>query len=79
MTLKEVYASAKQHGRTDIVKFMEDMKRVGLKMRFYQGPFHWSGPAVVVSDLQEVLAATRVNCQWDNLGLDYIVYPRESL
>lgn len=60
---------------------MRDMKRAGLKskMRYYEGRFNWTGPAVVVSDIQEVLSHTKVKCQWDNMGKNFVVYPKQSI
>jgi hypothetical protein len=29
-----------------------------------------------VDDLQEALGVTTVHCQWDHMGLGWIVYPR---
>lgn len=79
MTLKETYQAAKDKGRDEIRRFMRDMRRAGLRMRHYRGRYFWEGPAVSTDSLQEVLSATKVKCQWDSLGLGYIVYPRQSL
>jgi hypothetical protein len=79
MTLKEIHRQAKAEGKQDICRFMRDVKRLGLRMQPYNGRFYWHGPAVSTDDLKEVLGATRVKCQWDNLGLGWIVYPRQSL
>lgn len=35
----------------------------------------YEGPAIIVGNIQEVLSNTKVKCQWDNMGFDYIVYP----
>jgi hypothetical protein len=57
--------------------FVEDMKRAGLEIdEDYRGRFFYQGPAVVVDDIQVAMSATKVKCQWDNLGKSYIVYPR---
>ncbi len=58
------------------LQFVEDMERAGLEVQHYRGRFYWEGPAVAVDDLQDALGATRVRCQWDHLGLGWIVYPR---
>jgi hypothetical protein len=82
MKLKEIYIKAGQQGKNEIRRFMRDMKRAGYKMQWYQGRFWWNGPAVETGngvDLQDILGATKVKCQWDNMGLDLIVYPIESL
>jgi hypothetical protein len=75
MTLKEIYQKAKQQNRTNVMRFMRDMKNAGIKMRHYYGRFFYEGPAVV-GDLDEILQATRAKCQWDRMGLEYVVYPR---
>ena len=81
MTLKEVWDKAREMGRKDVRRFMRDMKRAGLKskMRFYQGRNFWTGPAVVVGYLQEALSHTKVKCQWDRMGMGYVVYPHQSM
>lgn len=60
----------------DYLQFAQDMGEAGLDVRHYRGRFHWAGPAVVVDDLQDALSATRVRCQWDQMGLGWVVYPR---
>jgi hypothetical protein len=52
------------------------MRGAGLQVRRYRGRFHWEGPAVVVDDLQDALGVTTVHCQWDRMGLGWVVYPR---
>lgn len=58
-------------------KFVKDMEKAGLKVKHYHGRFFWKGPAVRCDDIQDVLSETKVKCQWDNLGLGYIVYPKQ--
>ncbi len=79
MDVEELMERARAAGKTDLCRFVEDMRAAGLKVRYYRGRFRWRGPAVAVADLQEALGATQVRCQWDHLGLDKVVYPRESL
>lgn len=81
MKLKEIYARADATGCKQICRFMLDMRKAGLKykMRHYRGRFFWEGPAVVVDNIQEVLSKTKVPCQWDNMAMSWIVYPKESL
>ena len=81
MTLKECWIKAREMGREDVRRFMRDMKRAGLKskMRYYQGRNFWTGPAVVVDDVQEALSHTAVKCQWDRMGKGSVVYPRQSI
>jgi hypothetical protein len=47
-----------------------------LPVKHYDGRFYWSGPSVIVDDLQDVLGATKVKCVWDELGSHFVVYPR---
>jgi len=81
MTLKECWDKACRDGLDDVRRFMRDMKRSGLKrkMRYYKGRSFWTGPAIVTDDLQAVLSATKVKCQWDNMGLEWVVYPCQSI
>ena len=59
-------------------RFCRDMEDAGLEVEHYHGRFYWEGPAVRVDDLQEALSETKVPCQWDDMGLGYIVYPNRS-
>ena len=59
-------------------QFCNAMKRAGLKVRHYHGRFFWQGPAVGVSHISEAMSKTRVECQYDQLGLGFIVYPIEK-
>lgn len=79
MKLKQLYKEAKENSKEDLCRFMRDMKRAKLKLRYYEGRWYWKGPAVVVGSIQDVLSNTKVRCQWDNMGVDYVVYPRQSL
>lgn len=69
----------------DHIQFVNDMWcrcdtiRHELEVRHYNGRFWWQGPAVAVDNLQDALSHTKVRCQWDNLGLGYIVYPVTSM
>jgi hypothetical protein len=76
--LDHLYQLAKQQGLHSIVQFMDDMKQAKLEMQYYAGRFFWKGPAVVVPNIQDVLHNTKVPCQWDNMGLDFVVYPKQS-
>ncbi len=81
MTLEECWDKARKMGYEDVRRFMRDMKRAGLKskMRYYEGRNVWTGPAVVVDDLQDALCHTKVKCQWDNMGMGFVVYPKQSI
>jgi len=59
-------------------KFVADMKKEGLEVKHYKGRYFWEGPAVSCNDLQDVMSATKVKVQWDQLGKGYIVYPVAS-
>ena len=61
---------------SDHVQFVHDMNESGLDVTHYRGRFYWVGPAVVVDDLQDALGATKVRCQWDQMGQGWVVYPR---
>lgn len=63
------------------VQFREDCEAAGMEVRDYHGRYFYQGPSVSTDEdgwptMQDVLRATTVNCQWDSLGFDYIVYPR---
>jgi hypothetical protein len=66
---------SKYYDNPDCVRFVKTMRKNGLKVQHYNGRFFWEGPAVVVRSIQDALSLTRVKCQWDSMGLDYIVYP----
>lgn len=65
-----------QWDHPDHSRFARDMKDAGLEVRPYRGRFFWEGPAVYVSDVRRALDATSVPCQYDHMGLDWVVYPR---
>jgi hypothetical protein len=59
--------------------FVTDMTTAGYKPFHYNGRFYYKGPAVTVdrNDLQDVIRATEVKLQWDEMGRDdVVVYPR---
>jgi hypothetical protein len=57
-------------------KFVKDMKKAGLEPYDYRGRFYYHGPAVNVDSIQDALSETKVKCQWDNMGLGFVVYPK---
>ncbi len=66
------------------VQFRADMQEAGFDVREYRGRFYYEGPAVETDRengpcLQEIQRATRVKVQYDNLGLDLIVYPTKTM
>ncbi len=59
-------------------QFTQDMEDAGFETEHYRGRFYWEGPAVRVdcrAAFQEIMQATDVPLQWDDLGLGWIVYP----
>jgi hypothetical protein len=62
-------------GHPQHIRFVRDMERASLRVQHYRGRFYWEGPAVVVDNLQDALGTTRVPCQWDHMGLGWVVYP----
>jgi hypothetical protein len=70
--------SFKQYSNPDCVKFVKDMKKNGKEVVHYHGRSFWEGPAVIFDNLQDGLSATRVKCQWDNMGNDFVTYPKEK-
>ena len=72
--------TANMYDNEDCKRFVEDMEEAGFsdELRHYNGRFYWKGPAVVVSNIQDALSNTKVKCQWDNMGLGFIVYPKAS-
>jgi hypothetical protein len=67
-----------KYDNTTCNKFVEDMEDAGMEVQHYNGRYFWEGPAVSCDNIQDVLSNTKVKCQWDQLGLGYIVYPRVS-
>lgn len=59
-------------------KFVKDMGKLGILTELYHGRYFWHGPAVRVRNLQDALSGTKVPCQWDNMGLEWIVYPKAN-
>jgi hypothetical protein len=62
-------------------RFRRDMQKAGYHIKEYRGRFFYEGPAVYTDErngptLQEVMSATRVPVQRDNLGLNWVVYPK---
>jgi hypothetical protein len=58
------------------LRFWRDMKNADLEPYDYRGRYFWHGPAVNVGDLQDALSHTKVPCQWDSMGMGWVVYPR---
>jgi hypothetical protein len=65
---------------TDYERFVKDMEKAGIEHRDeYHGRFYYVGPTVDCKDMdavEDVIRATKVRLNRDQLGLGYIVYPR---
>ena len=68
--------TADEYQKPNYIQFVEDMEDAGLTPWHYCGRFFFEGPAVDVDDLQDALSETKVPCQWDNMGLGWVVYPK---
>lgn len=79
MTLDELEIAAGEQNKADILKFMQDMRKAGLSLMFYQGRNFYKGPAVRVNMIQDGLSLTKVKCNYDNLGKGYVVHPYQGL
>lgn len=69
---------AKKQKLHDHEQFRIDMEEAGFKVEEYRGRFYWQGPSVEVDrdELQDVIRATKVKLQSDNMGRDgLVVYP----
>jgi hypothetical protein len=56
-------------------QFCDDMYTAGYEPTLYHGRWFYKGPAVVSDTIGEVMAVTTVECQSDNMGLGYVIYP----
>lgn len=77
--LNDVYASAKEQKKTQLCRFMRDMKRAGHKQRFIEDRAAWSGPAVLCDDVRAVLSDTNVPCLSVAKGDRFLVHPKQGL
>lgn len=71
-------SEVKKYTERNCIKFVKDMKKAGLEPYHYHGRYYWHGPAVTVKNVQLAFSATKVPCQYDQMGLGYVVYPRAS-
>lgn len=79
---EDVSFPEEENDKDNYDQFIEDMKNVGIEYEEYKGRFFYHGPAVRSHEKgfptrQDIIRATKVELQWDNMGLDFIVYPRE--
>jgi len=56
-------------------QFCVEMFNAGLPVFHYEGQYYWSGPAVKVKSIDEVLTVTKAPSIWDKLGDFFVVYP----
>jgi hypothetical protein len=58
-------------------EFVRDMKKAGFLPYHYRGRFSWEGPAVdfELSDKQFLIRSTKVQLQFDSMGLGGVAYP----
>ncbi|MEG4916306.1 hypothetical protein [Microcoleus sp. B7-D4] len=71
-----VMGTTNRYSEPEHRQFCLDMAAAQLPVTHYDGRFYWSGPSVIVGDLQDVLGATKVKCIWDEVGSRFVVYPR---
>ena len=60
-------------------KFVCDMEAAGIKWQHYGGRNYYSGPAAITGEgqnTQDIMSATQVKLQFDNMGKGYVYYPR---
>lgn len=58
--------------------FTDDLEAAGYQVEPYRGRFYYHGPAVRIAkdELQDVIRATSLPLQWDQLGKGLVVYPQ---
>lgn len=68
----------KRYKEPQIFAFVRDMLAAGLKDQIlhYNGRNLYTGPAVTAELMSDVMSRTSVRCEWDQLGLGVIVYPK---
>lgn len=81
LKLNAVYETAKEQNKRQLCRFMQDMRRAGLKQRVYHDKLTWSGPAVVCEEIEveSVLSQTNVPCLSVKKGHRFVVYPKQGL
>lgn len=75
--VKKAYDQAAKESNYTVIKFIEDAHMSGLKVWYYRGRNFYYGPAVTLDSLHNIpfSFATR----YDNLGMNYVVYPVQGL
>lgn len=62
-------------------RFVRDMEAAGFRVEHYRGRMFWEGPAVRTTedyDEDDIVRATEVPLQRDDMGLGAIRYPRRG-
>jgi len=59
-------------------RFISDVKSNGYEPIHYNGRWFYSGPSIVVEDIQVGIRATDMTIGWDNMGHDFIIYPTQK-
>jgi len=76
-TTSAVMGTTNRYTHPDHRQFCLDMAAAQLRVTQYEARFFWSGPAVQVGDIQDVLSCTKIKCLWETMGKnEWIVYPR---
>jgi len=57
-------------------QFIRDVRCEGYEPTHYNGRFFFKGPCIIVENIQDGIRATNVEVQWDNMGRDYVIYPK---
>lgn len=62
-------------------QFQKDCEEAGMEVKEYHGRFYYVGPAVFTNEddwptRDDVVRATTVKLQYDNLAFDWVVYPK---
>lgn len=75
---KDVFDAYPQHFQ----KFAKECDAKDMDVRHYNGRFYFSGPAVFTNEegfptKQDVIRATSMKVQWDNMAFDWVVYPKD--
>ena len=68
--------ATREYANKNYMQFIKDMQAADLIVWHYRGRFYYEGPAVSVNDIQDALSHTKVKCQYDSLGLGFVVYPK---
>lgn len=57
-------------------RFIKDCEAAGLVVSHYEGRNFYKGPAVRTDVLPTVFQITNVDCRWDEVGYQFVVYPK---